>query len=450
MKKNHLQRRAVQLQRASRAACVAATVCAAWAGSAYGQADDAMVFVANNGNLEGSVTSLMIAPDGTLSFVDRLITGLNDDPGTNASTISLTPNGQYLCTGHPASNDPTQQLTFIEVASDGTLTEVGEFTTPSSPLSVRWVSNEHVAVTRTDIGGSNQVFVYEFDPAGPTLTQIDSEATGSFNSALAVDPLQRYLYAQDSGGNSIRSFAVNMDGTLDFIQTVSTGATDPLGIGVSPDGNYIYGGGGISDGGDKVIGYSIDTNTGMLTIISGSPFISPGASPKQVAVSSDGKFALVAHGTDSTMRVFSIEAETGALTSTGESFDVGFQGSLGWIAVLDDLVFVTDRDTILDGQRGIYSFTLGGDGSLTQNGSIVDTQGIGPNEVVAWPGAAACPADLTDGSDGMPDGVVDVFDLLALLSGWGGDGAGSDLAKPNDVINVFDLLEMLGQWGPCE
>jgi len=60
----------------------------------------------------------------------------------------------------------------------------------------------------------------------------------------------------------------------------------------------------------------------------------------------------------------------------------------------------------------------------------------------------SCPADFT-GSDGNPDGVVNVVDLLALLASWGlcedcpvdinGDG----------VVNVTDLLELLAAWGDC-
>jgi len=53
----------------------------------------------------------------------------------------------------------------------------------------------------------------------------------------------------------------------------------------------------------------------------------------------------------------------------------------------------------------------------------------------------ATPGDLTG------DGVVDVFDLLELLSAWGtcsGDCA-ADLTG-DDVVNVFDLLALLSNW----
>jgi len=62
-----------------------------------------------------------------------------------------------------------------------------------------------------------------------------------------------------------------------------------------------------------------------------------------------------------------------------------------------------------------------------------------------------CPADFND------DRVVNVFDLLELLAGWGPcndpDACPADLAGsgggPDGAVNVFDLLELLANWGPC-
>jgi len=56
-----------------------------------------------------------------------------------------------------------------------------------------------------------------------------------------------------------------------------------------------------------------------------------------------------------------------------------------------------------------------------------------------------CPEDLANN-----DGLVNVFDLLELLSNWGTDGPGANLDQPNDVVNVFDLLGLLSAWGACE
>jgi len=45
------------------------------------------------------------------------------------------------------------------------------------------------------------------------------------------------------------------------------------------------------------------------------------------------------------------------------------------------------------------------------------------------------------------DGLVNVSDILLLISNWGTDGPGADLAAPFDVINVSDLLFIIDSWG---
>ncbi len=58
-------------------------------------------------------------------------------------------------------------------------------------------------------------------------------------------------------------------------------------------------------------------------------------------------------------------------------------------------------------------------------------------------GENPCPADLTR------SGVVNVFDLLALLEAWGPcPDCPADLTG-DGVVNVFDLLDLLEAWGQC-
>ncbi len=69
---------------------------------------------------------------------------------------------------------------------------------------------------------------------------------------------------------------------------------------------------------------------------------------------------------------------------------------------------------------------------------------------VGYPDVPACPADIADSSSAMPDGTVNVFDLLELLANWGTNGNGANIAAPpNDTVDVFDLLDLLSAWGNC-
>jgi 6-phosphogluconolactonase (cycloisomerase 2 family) len=227
----------------------------------------------------------------------------------------------------------------------------------------------------------DQVVIYDFDPAGPTLTEIDAENVGTFSTYLALHPSRQYLYVNDSGsGNTLRAFSIATNGTLTLIDSEPTGSYYNLELTVSPDGTKLYAAGGITH---VVLGFNVATD-GKLTPMAGSPFPEFGSSPSNVAVSTDNAYLLVGHGTDATVRSASINPATGALTYTGNMFDVGLQGTLGDVQVLDDLFFVTDNSTAIDGIMGVYSFTLNADGSFTQHGPITWTEGIAPRSVAVW------------------------------------------------------------------
>jgi hypothetical protein len=74
-----------------------------------------------------------------------------------------------------------------------------------------------------------------------------------------------------------------------------------------------------------------------------------------------------------------------------------------------------------------------------------------PIEAGAGGDEPICPADIADSDSADPDGEVNVFDLLELLSNWNTNGPGANIAEPaDDVVNVFDLLALLAAWGSCE
>jgi len=55
----------------------------------------------------------------------------------------------------------------------------------------------------------------------------------------------------------------------------------------------------------------------------------------------------------------------------------------------------------------------------------------------------------TCAADVYGDGIVDVTDLLDVLSAWGSDDVYADV-NGDDIVDVLDLLMVLGDWGPCE
>jgi hypothetical protein len=120
--------------RSNRRLSIAAVLLAA--GPASAQSTQRAAFVANNGNLEGSVTAYTFNPDNSLHFVNKYVTGSTPStsqpvPGTNAYTISITPNGTYLATGHTTSLT-TEQITILRVNADASVRRMACFRRPTA------------------------------------------------------------------------------------------------------------------------------------------------------------------------------------------------------------------------------------------------------------------------------------------------------------------------------
>lgn len=405
---------------------------------ASAQAQFPVVFVANNGNLEGSVSTMVIHSSGSVGFLDRVITGTRSSlsqpcPGCNTSAIDITPNGRFLATAHSAG-DGGENTTVYEVAHDGSLTVVEELVLAQGGLDLKWLSNDLLAVPLTDLSIPNTIRLYRLN-GDNELVFVEAADSGSFLTSLALHPSGRWLYANDSFDRLVRVFDT-AGGTLELVQTLSIPIYGTS-LEVSPDGGALYASGGISGGGNAFAGYAIDPVAGTLTALPGSPFTSPGASPKGFAFSGDGEHMYVSHGTDATIRAFSRDG-TGVPTSTGFSFDVGLQGALREMVGYQQFIYALDETTAIDGVRGVYAMPIGANGDLSIfPDAPIDTQGISPNDLVVWGGPRGCtPADLAP-----PFRVLDLADLSAFVAAFIAGGPDADLAEP---VGVFDLADVQG------
>jgi len=394
---------------------------------AAGQPTEPTVFVVNN--VSDDVSTFTMNDDGTLNFIGIYAAS----EGPQAATV--TPDGRYLAVAHGTGDNVTEILHIFAVNPDASLSLAHTTLVPDSPLATKWLTDDMLAVIETSLSGPNFVHSYRFDPDAPELLLIDSAQTGSFSTSLAVHPKLDVLYAQDSTYNSISAFAFDADGNLSALDQISTGGIYPLDLVVTGNGGHLYAGGGISGGGHAIVGCDV-TDTGGLKLLEDSPFFSPGQSPAYTAVSSDSSILFVGHGTDATVGSFLIDG-SGSLTSTGFSFDVGMQGTVGDLQVLGDYLLVTDESAALDGITGLYSFLVKPSGVFVAVADIYDTLGVRPEAIVVW--------DPPVMGDATGDGVVDVLDLLLVLSEWGADDSPADV-NHDGIVDVLDLLLVLGSW----
>jgi 6-phosphogluconolactonase (cycloisomerase 2 family) len=79
---------------------------------------------------------------------------------------------------------------------------------------------------------------------------------------------------------------------------------------VDPTGKFAY---VVNESSDDIYAYTINSSTGALTEITGSP-LAAGDEPRSVAVDPTGKFAYVANEISSDIYAYAINSSTGALT----------------------------------------------------------------------------------------------------------------------------------------
>jgi 6-phosphogluconolactonase (cycloisomerase 2 family) len=415
----------------------AAVLCAA--GTAAAQPTGRAVFVGHY-YPQGTVASFRVNADGSLTHAGTV-------PSVEwTQSIALSPDGRWLAAGAGSAADTFEPLRIFRVNADASLEIYHDTMVPDSPLEMVWLAPDLLAVLETDTVAS-RLGIYRWFPETPQLVEIEREIVGGFTSHIAYHPGSEYVYTQVSTGSlegpHIRRWRINPNGTLEAAGTFHTDCY-PLDPVFSPRGDFLFAGGGISFGRHAVLSFLVSEEEGGLIPALGSPFTSPGNSPAFLAVMGDGRILAVGHGTDSTVRTFFIHPD-GTLTDTGHSFLVqNLTGSIGEIAAIADVLYVTDDTSALDGVQGIYSLRVGADGSMTPLGPILDTGTPRPEGAIAvWDPTRLCPADF-DGNS-----VVNSADISAFLSRWLEDvtvGGGYADFDASGTTNSSDISAFLSRW----
>jgi len=154
------------------------------------------------------------------------------------------------------------------------------------------------------------------------LNQVPTRGAGPCH--VSLDKTGNYVLVANYDGGSIASFPVHDDGTLGtaagFVQHSGSGPDKERQegphahwIGTSPDNRFAL---AADLGLDQVLVYGFDSSKGLFTpLLSGFAKVKPGAGPRHLAFSPNGKFAYVLSEMDSSVTVFSYQAKTGAFTS---------------------------------------------------------------------------------------------------------------------------------------
>jgi 6-phosphogluconolactonase (cycloisomerase 2 family)/uncharacterized protein YjdB len=234
--------------------------------------------------------------------------------GSSPQAVSVDSSGQYLYVGHFSSHEvweynidgTTGALTFVRKMRsgegvDGMAVSSGSSAPAYTDFLAFDVSSAGMGEALVD-GGSGALTAFSNNtPAAP--------------GAVALDPHSRFVYAINSGNNTIAEYSVGAFGSLTFNGTVAV-ANAPYGVTIDSSGRFLY-----VIGINTVYGYTINQSTGLLTAMSGGASLATIAIASSVTVDPTGRFLIVGAVGPAEIYVFSINPSTGIPTNvTGSPF----------------------------------------------------------------------------------------------------------------------------------
>ncbi len=259
------------------------------------------LYVVNSGSNTG-IAIYNVASDGSLT-----LSGTPHAAGNGPDLAVIDPSGNYLLvTNNIGSNGSGGDISVYSInAGSGALTEVHGSPFPANfePTSIVFTHSGKFVYVTNPVDGTVTGFV--FDPnAANILTQLPTSPifSGQGAGALAVDGSDSFLY--------VANFS-------DF---------NPL---LGTEGN--------------ISGFTIDHNTGALTIIPGSPFTSTvGNNPSAITIDPSGRFVYAAtSGSSFAIWCFGITSPTGQLAAvSGSPFSLTSGGQFALIDPSGNFLYI--------------------------------------------------------------------------------------------------------------
>jgi 6-phosphogluconolactonase len=288
-----------------------------------------------NSGLNSGISIFNVASDGTLT-----LSGTPLPAGNGPDLAVIDPSGKYLLvTNNFGSNGSGGDISVYSIdAGSGALTEVAgsPFAAHANPTSIVFThSGNFVYVTNPGIG-----MVTGFSFANGVLTQVPNSPvfSGAGAAALAVDGGDRFLYvANPSAINSqvpsignISGFNIDSNtGELTAIlgsPFTSSVGTGPTAITVDPSGRFVY---AVTTGSSFSIWcFAITPNNGQLTAVTNSPF-SVTAGGQFTLIDPSGNYLYIGSSQGGNVSGYTYNPSTGVPTViTGSPFATGAPGAM--------------------------------------------------------------------------------------------------------------------------
>jgi len=169
------------------------------------------------------------------------------------------------------------QITVVNPAANGGTSSAVGFIVNGTP-GFLYVANSAGASLTT-----GSILAFSIDPNTGSLTPVPGSPfpAGTEPNSVAADPSGRFLYEVNdpfngTSSNELFAFTINSStGALTPIQgSPFTSGADTLSVSIDPTGKFLY----TADFGGSISEFSIDAVTGALTLVSQADCLSPGTS----------------------------------------------------------------------------------------------------------------------------------------------------------------------------
>ncbi|MGA3082457.1 MAG: beta-propeller fold lactonase family protein [Terracidiphilus sp.] len=296
-------------------------------------ASSAKVLYATDSNDDG-IDAYSVAADGTLTLVSGSPFMLNSNPSSAPADMTglvLNPSGTAL---YVVNGIDDSILGFDISSTTGALTPMpnsfptGFLTWPQNAVIDPRGAFMYVTSWDTSLSGSQSaVLGFAVDSTTGNLTAMATPQFGlptDSPNGIVLDPTGKFLYVTFETGNGIAG----------FVRDTTTGQLTPMAgspfasgsssnlqtssIAMHPSGKFLY---AFNFNGSTITAFSIDSNTGVLSSVAGSPFaIQDGVGP--IALDPSGAFLYALRGCDVTtcgyeMAVYQVDQSTGELKVAG-------------------------------------------------------------------------------------------------------------------------------------
>ena len=285
----------------------------------------------------------------TYSDVSGKLTAIGSAIGAaQACGLTVSPNNKFL---------------YVAICAVGSTPPIGSI----QPYSINSSTGELTAV------------------GNETVVNIPSSSNG-YITPLVVAPNGKFAYVVNEGSaqQSVVIYSVGSDGSLTAVGSpvaFNNNGWIHISLAIAPSGNFVY----LAYWGlGEVYAYAVDSNSGGLTPVSGSPFaVNDGTiggpasqDPVALAVAASGNYLYAPDG-DGSVSMFSVASATGALTAM--NYYYADTGNGGGPMVIDSAGTQAYMQCTGNGWVAAYSINAA-TGTLNQigltKGSVVNGQGI--------------------------------------------------------------------------